>query len=149
MEVKVILKQKGPKVWSVKSHQTLYEALDILVKQKIGALLVYDEGENIVGILSERDIMRECYHNKSNFVETRISKAMTTRLIVAQPSDHVDYIMGIMTKNRVRHIPIMEEGKLQGVVSIGDVVKAQLRNSEYENRYLKEYLFGDSGEEPQ
>ncbi len=147
MEVKEILKVKGPRVWSVKSSQTVYEALDILVKQKIGALLVYDEQGLVAGIVSERDIMRECYHNKEKFLETSVGKIMTTRLIIGAPSDSVDYIMGIMTQNRVRHIPIITQGRLEGIVSIGDVVKAQLKDSEYDKRYLKEYMFGEHSSE--
>jgi len=142
MEVKEILQKKGSKVGSVKTSQTLREALEILVKQKIGALLVFDEKENIVGILSERDILRECHKSSKNFDAVQVQKAMTTRLIIAAPEDKVDYIMGIMTNNRIRHIPIVSGGKLEGIISIGDVVKAQIQNQEYENRYLKDYLFG-------
>jgi len=142
MEIQEILKTKGDKVWSVKASQMVREALDVLVNNKIGALLVFDDKDSIAGVLSERDIMRECYRNSDGFSKTLVKDVMTKRVIVGKPEDKVDYIMGIMTKNRIRHVPIIKDGKLQGVVSIGDVVKAKLQDSSYENQYLKEYMFG-------
>ena len=142
MLLREILSQKGSKVWSVKANQTVHEALEILVTQKIGALLVFDEKNEIAGIISERDIMRECYHDSKGWESALVGKVMTKNLIIGTPDDLVDYIMGIMTQNRVRHIPVMKNRKLEGIISIGDVVKALLKDSEYENRYLKEYLYG-------
>ena len=142
MEVREILQKKGSKVWSIKTSQTLRDALQILVDHKIGALLVFDQKDNIVGILSERDILRECYQNTKSFDTAIVGKVMTTNIIIGAPEDKVQYIMGIMTNNRIRHVPIVSGGKLQGIISIGDVVKAQLQDSEYENRYLKDYMFG-------
>ena len=124
------------------ANQTVRDALSVLVNQKIGALLVFDEKEKIVGILSERDIMRECFTSPKSFDLIPISNVMTKKVIVGKPDDKVEYIMGIMTQNRVRHIPIVADGKLEGLISIGDAVKAQLQHSEYENQYLKEYMFG-------
>ena len=142
MLLKEILSNKGTKVWSVKANQTVREALEVLVNQKIGALLVFDEKGEIAGIISERDIMRECYHDSGGWQSAPVNKVMTKNIVIGTPDDPVDYIMGIMTHNRVRHIPVLEGKKLQGIISIGDVVKAQLKDSEYENRYLKEYLYG-------
>lgn len=142
MLLKEILSSKGTKVWSVKANQTVHEALDVLVNHKIGALLVFDEKGEIAGIISERDIMRECYYNLSGWQSSLVNKVMTKNIVIATPDDPVDYIMGIMTHNRVRHIPVLQGEKLEGIISIGDVVKAQLKDSEYENRYLKEYLYG-------
>ncbi|MBI4358597.1 MAG: CBS domain-containing protein [Candidatus Omnitrophica bacterium] len=142
MEVRDILQKKGSKVWSIKATQTLHEALQILVDQNIGALLVFDQKNNIAGILSERDIVHECHQSAKNLDTTPVSKVMTTNIIIGAPEDKVEYIMGIMTNNRIRHVPIVSGGKLQGIISIGDVVKAQLQNSEYEIRYLKDYMFG-------
>lgn len=142
MLLKDILSQKGGKVWSIKANQTIPEALEVLVSQKIGALLVFDETGEIVGIISERDIMRECHYHSSGWQSSPVNQVMTKNIVIGTPDDPVDYIMGIMTQNRVRHIPVLERKKLQGIISIGDVVKAQLKDSEYENRYLKEYLYG-------
>lgn len=140
MQIKEILKSKGTHVWSIGQNATLHEALRILVNHKIGALLVFAENGEIAGILSERDILRECERQPQNWATREVGEAMTQKLIVATPEDSVEYIMGIMTQNRVRHIPVVCEGKLEGIVSIGDVVKAQLKDSQYENKYLKEYI---------
>ncbi|MDP3920946.1 MAG: CBS domain-containing protein [Candidatus Omnitrophota bacterium] len=142
MEVKEILKNKGPKVWSVQSDDTIRDAITTLVKNKIGALLVFDEKDKMVGIISERDIMRECFHNAEKYASTPVHKVMTKKVIIGRPEDKSDYIMGIMTQNRVRHIPIIADGKLHGLVSIGDVVKAQLQDSQYQIQYLKDYICG-------
>jgi CBS domain-containing protein len=142
MFVKEILRLKGGKVWSIQSDQTVQEVLETLVTQKIGALLVLDAKKKMVGIISERDIMRECFHNPTGYAKAKVNKVMTKKVIIGTLENKVDYIMGIMTKNRVRHVPILTNGKLEGLVSIGDVVKAQLKDSEYENQYLKEYMYG-------
>ncbi|MBI1978095.1 MAG: CBS domain-containing protein [Candidatus Omnitrophica bacterium] len=142
IEVRDILKVKGPKVWGVKSSQTVREAMEILVRENIGALLVFNAQGKIAGIVSERDIARTCYNHPQNFSLTAIGTIMTKKVIVGKPEDKIDYIMGIMTKNRVRHIPIVSGSQLEGLISIGDVVKAQLQKTEYENQYLKEYMFG-------
>ena len=142
MRVKDILEQKGTKVLTVQGTANVHEALSILVKQNIGALVVVDEKGKIKGILTERDITRECYRRGEKVIKTPISEIMTQKLIVGRLDDEIDYIMGIMTKNRIRHIPIVANDELKGLISIGDVVKAQLDDREYENRYLKDYMFG-------
>jgi len=142
MLLKEILKTKGSKVWSVKTSQTIQDTIEVLVNQKIGAVLVLDESGMFVGIISERDIMRVCHHHRENWAPMKVKEVMTKKVIVGTPDDSVQYIMGIMTQNRVRHIPVVEGGQLAGIVSIGDIVKAQLKDTEYENRYLKEYLYG-------
>jgi len=142
MRVKDILEQKGTKVLTVQGTANVHEALSILVKQNIGALVVVDEKGKIKGILTERDITRECYQRGEKVIKTPISEIMTQKLIVGRLDDEIDYIMGIMTKNRIRHIPIVANDELKGLISIGDVVKAQLDDREYENRYLKDYMFG-------
>ena len=142
MKVKDILSTKGSQVWTVKSHATIHEVLGSLVTHVIGAVIVVDEHDQIAGILSERDIIRECYKNCNEIKQTPVEKVMSRNLIIGTPEDELDYIMGIMTINRIRHVPIVVNGKLEGIVSIGDIVKAQLHNTEYENHYLKDYLFG-------
>ncbi len=142
MKVKEILTAKGSKVWSVAQKETIENAVRVLVDQKIGALLVYDESEKVAGIVTERDIMRALHKYGKAVTETPVHKIMTERVIIGTPEDDLDYIMGIMTLNRCRHIPILENGALQGIVSIGDVVKAQLHDSQVELKYLKDYMNG-------
>ena len=142
MQLKEILEAKGHKVWSARENQTIQEALHTLVDNKIGALLVLDSDESVSGIISERDIMRECYQNGKDWDESLVSDVMTKRVIICTPEDTADYAMGIMTQNRIRHIPVMQDDELVGVISIGDVVKARLQDSQYENQYLKEFIAG-------
>jgi len=142
LKLKEILKTKGSKVWSVKANQAVREALQVLVSQKIGALLVLDQNENVAGIITERDIMRGCYEHGKDLITLSVNQLMTKNVIVGSPEDDTNYIMGVMTQNRVRHIPVVHDGKLHGIVSIGDVVKSQLEDSTYEIRYLKEYIYG-------
>lgn len=142
MTLNEILEAKGHKVWSVRDTQTIEEALHTLVDNKIGALLVFDDTGTVVGILSERDIMRECYQSGSEWHESLVSDVMTRRIIIGTPNDTADYAMGIMTQNRIRHIPVMDNGNLCGVISIGDVVKACLKDSRYESQFLKTYIVG-------
>lgn len=142
MKVKDILSKKGSQVWTVNTQATIHEALGSLVEHSIGALIVTDETGRISGIISERDIIRECYRNGRQIENTIVEKIMSQNLIIGSPEDELDYIMGIMTKNRIRHVPVVVGGKLEGIISIGDIVKAQLQNQEYENHYLKDYLFG-------
>jgi CBS domain-containing protein len=147
MKVKEILGKKGSQVWTLKSSQTLQEAVDVLANYHIGALVILDAKGNVEGIISERDIVRECHRNGQKFLTSPVCQVMTKRLLVGSLEDDLDYIMGIMTQNRVRHVPIVTDGKLEGMISIGDVVKAQLDDREYENHYLKNYMFGTSLEE--
>ena len=142
MKLKDVLKVKGSKVWTIRENQTIYEAVEVLVSQKIGALLVLDQNEGLVGVISERDIMRGYHQNREGLDKVLVSQLMTRRVIIGSPEDDTSYIMGIMTQNRVRHIPVVADGKLQGIVSIGDVVKSQLEDSKYEIHYLKEYIYG-------
>ncbi|MBI2166971.1 MAG: CBS domain-containing protein [Candidatus Omnitrophica bacterium] len=142
MKLKDILKIKGSKVWTIREDQTVQEALHTLANQNIGALLVLDKSQRIVGIISERDIVRGACYNAKGVGEERVSELMTTNVIIGSPEDEVSYLMGVMTQNRVRHIPVVAEGKLEGIVSIGDVVKSQLEAQEYEIHYLKEYIYG-------
>ena len=142
MKLKDILKIKGSKVWTIEGNQTVNEALHILMNQNIGALLVLDENDGIIGIISERDIVRGCCYNAKGLSETPVIQLMTRSVIIGSPEDEVSYIMGVMTQNRIRHIPVVADGKLEGIVSIGDVVKSVIEDSQYEIHYLKEYISG-------
>ena len=142
MKIKDILGHKGPQVWAVKANQKIHEALQIMVNQKIGALLVFDNKGGIAGIMSERDIVRGCHLNSKGLDNTLVSELMTRKVIIASPEDNINEIMQIMTEKRVRHIPVISGGKLEGIVSIGDVVKALLEDSAHQIRFLKEYMHG-------
>jgi CBS domain-containing protein len=144
MKVKDILEKKGTQVWTVEQKATVHDALGKLMEHRIGALIVLNEKGEVAGIISERDIIRESHRNAHQLDSLKVEQAMSKKLIVGALEDEIDYIMGIMTNNRIRHIPIIHQGKLHGMISIGDVVKAQLQDKEYENRYLKDYIYGRS-----
>lgn len=143
MEVREVLNRKGPRVWTIHYRQTIRDALRILVEQHIGALVVIDDQERIAGMVSERDIMRECFHQANIFSDIPVASIMSRRVVTARPGDKTGLLMHMMTEHRCRHIPIVDQGRLAGLVSIGDVVKAQLEESARENEYLREYMFGE------
>lgn len=144
MYLRDILKAKGTKVWTIRDTETVEEALRVLVNQNIGALVVLNWREEVVGIISERDIVHAAFRLGKALHETPVSKLMTHNIIMAGPDDLIRNIMATMTERRVRHIPVMAQGELKGLISIGDVVKFLIEDSEHQIRFLKEYLYGPS-----
>ena len=141
MNVRSILESKGSsEVVTIEPQRTIQEAIESLVEHNIGSLVVVDEEGELAGIITERDILRVCAGGGDRLATTRVAEVMTRNLIVGDADDPIDYVMGIMTQNRVRHLPIVGRRGLRGMVSIGDVVKIQLHETEYENRHLKEYI---------
>ncbi|UCC72490.1 MAG: CBS domain-containing protein [Gemmatimonadota bacterium] len=105
---------------------------------RIGALVVTRNHGSVVGIITERDILRESAERSDWLRETCVRDVMTTDVIIGLPDDDLDYVMGIMTKNRIRHLPVLEGDQLAGIISIGDVVNIQLETTGFENRMLKD-----------
>lgn len=142
MNVASILTGKGdPAVRTIGPEASIRDAIARLVENNIGSLVVIEDGEP-AGIITERDILRCCADRPDRLAEIRVGDVMTRDLIVGEPADELDYVMGIMTRNRIRHLPILDERRLVGMVSIGDVVNVQLRETRYENRHLKGYIAG-------
>lgn len=142
MKVRELLKTKGNRVVTIQPQETLVEASRRLTENSIGALLVLALDSTIEGIVSERDLVKVCANQNGNLGASLVRDAMSTNLLIGVPEDEVDYILGIMTLNRIRHVPIMDQGKLLGIISIGDVVKARIQETEVKSRYLEEYIFG-------
>jgi len=117
-------------------------AMETLISNKIGCLPVLDTTGNLVGILDDQDIFKAVYENQEEFEKFTAEDLMTSDLIIGMPDDDLNYIAGLMAKNNIRYIPIMESKKMIGLVSPGDVVKAQMTHIEIENRYLKMYMEG-------
>jgi len=140
MKVREILAIKGEHVHTIDPQRTILDAVTLLVEHGIGALLVRDTAGVVAGIISERDVLRVSRDRSGALGTIRVADVMTRDLIVCVPDDEVDYAMGIVTKNRVRHLPVMDDGRVAGLISIGDLVKARLDAAEYENRYLREYI---------
>lgn len=143
MTVRTILEAKGStEVHTIGPERTVEEAVRRLVDHNVGSLVVVDAEGAPIGIVTERDILRLASRGADRLAVTRIEEVMTSDLIVGQIDDTVDYCMGIMTQNRIRHLPIVGSAGLAGMVSIGDVVKVQLEETAYENRHLKRYIEG-------
>ncbi|MBM9512574.1 CBS domain-containing protein [Desulfogranum marinum] len=144
MKVKDILKAKGTVVHTINQDSTLMAASDKFFAERIGSLLVVDENDNIQGIVAPNDILKAIQEGctDENCALQKVSRVMTKDIIAASEDDDIDYIQAIMTENRIRHIPIMDKDQLKGLVSIGDVVKALIKDKEVENHYLKDYISG-------
>ena len=142
MKVQDILQKKSSDVFTVRPHQTLYEASQILADNNVGALVVMDDQNTLVGMLSERDIVRQLAHSGKKAPSLSVGDVMTTEVVIALPDDDVAYLSNTMTNKRIRHLPVLREGQLAGIVSIGDVVKAQLDFYEGEAHFLQQYITG-------
>ncbi|MCL7971105.1 MAG: CBS domain-containing protein [marine benthic group bacterium] len=141
MRISDVLERKGGEVVTVPPDGSVHAAMKVLVGNNVGSVIVVD-GESPVGILTERDVLRLGAADPASLTGTRVSDAMTRDLVVATPGDLVEYAAGVMTSNRIRHLPIIDGGRLVGVLSIGDVVKAMKQEKEVENRYLRDYIQG-------
>ena len=114
-----------------------------MFSNKIGSLIVVNDKEEIVGIVAPNDILKAVHEGcVENCSLQRVNQVMTKNLLCASEEDTIDYIQAVMTENRIRHIPIMDKTELKGLVSIGDVVNAQIKIHEVENHYLKDYIEG-------
>ena len=143
MRIHDILDSKGRDVVTTPSEGTVLDAMQVLVEHNIGAVVIV-EGSSIQGILSERDVLRLGAGGPELLSSTRIREAMTRDVIVGLPDDEIHHAMGVMTENRIRHLPIMVDGALVGIVSIGDLVNASRHEAVDENRYLKDYIQGQT-----
>ncbi len=142
MKVREILSVKGSRVVTTHEDNTVVEAMALFFANRIGSLLVVDKDDKILGILAPNDVLKAVQNDAENISSIKVSSIMTREIIVATEDDKVDYLQAIMTENRIRHIPIMDKNELKGMVSIGDVVKAQIKEKEVENLYLKDYIEG-------
>lgn len=140
MTVANILKGKGGGIISVREDQTILEALKILAEHRIGAVMVKNASGRIVGVLSERDIVRALPHADGKLRSQKVSSIMTREVITCKKSDSLEAVMEIMTKNRIRHLPVLDKGKPVGVISIGDVVKERISDAVHEAEALKQYI---------
>ena len=140
MKVKDILAMKGSRVVTISEDTSVFEAMMVFAANRIGSLIVVDKKENILGIIGARDVLMATLNHLEDIKTMKIDKIMTTNLIVARENDDLDYVRAVMTKNRVRHLPIIDNKKLIGLISIGDVVNAQVNEKDVELRYYKDYI---------
>ena len=140
MKAKDILAAKGSRVVTIEKDITVIDAMSIFSANRIGSLLIVDKENTILGIVAARDVLMAVINHLEEIKTLTVEKIMTTNLIVGTEDDKVDYIQAIMTENRIRHVPILDGKELKGMISIGDVVKIQLKEKDVENKYLKDYI---------
>jgi CBS domain-containing protein len=144
MTVAAILDHKGHEIVSAKPDDTLAAISDLMTRHRIGAVLVRGAGADILGILSERDIVRAIAAHGAAALTLTASAVMTREIVYGCPSDTVDKVLATMTDRRIRHLPVMHEGKLVGFVSIGDVVKRRIADVEEEAESLRAFVAGNA-----
>lgn len=140
MKIRDLLRAKGPVVVTIAPDVSIQEAMRVLVENRIGALVVVDG--KIRGIITERDLLRWGAEDVQRLGTSRVRDLMTVEVITASPDSRIEEVMDIMVERRIRHLPVMENGALCGIISIGDVVNALRQSVEVENRYLHAYIQG-------
>jgi CBS domain-containing protein len=142
MNVETILRNKGNWVATVRPDATLAEAVDILNRERIGALVVSEDGESVYGVLSERDIVIALAEYGEDLLSRPVDTVMTSNFVTCDPSDTVGELMAEMTNRRIRHFPVVANGRLRGIVSIGDLVKSRLDEIEFEASSMRSFIAG-------
>jgi CBS domain-containing protein len=140
-KVKEILDLKGRNVWSIAPTATVYDAMRLMADKGVGALLVL-EGEQLRGIISERDYARKVILQERSSSTTRVSEIMTARVAYAELNQNIEECMAIMTEERVRHLPVIEAGRVVGIISIGDLVKSIIDEQKFMIEQLVRYING-------
>lgn len=139
MRISDIIRSKGPDVATVEPTTPISEVVDVLTRRGVGAVVVSEDGKRIDGILSERDIVRSLAGSEDTMgLEAR--QLMTSSVVTRPPDATVDSLMELMTERRIRHVPVVDDGDLAGIVSIGDVVKIRVGELERETQQLHDYI---------
>lgn len=139
--VKQILDEKGHKVWTIGPDETVYKALMVMADKDIGALVVV-ENDQVVGIISERDYARKVVLKGKTSLDTPVRDIMTSQVYFVSPDCTAEECMALMTEKRIRHLPVIENNKLIGVISIGDVVKSIISSQKITIEHLQNYIMG-------
>jgi CBS domain-containing protein len=142
MDVETILRSKGRTVATIRPNETVGAAVEALVSGNIGALVASEDGEAVDGIISERDIVHALARHGAALLAQTVAEVMTRSVVTCDPTESVAELMAEMTNRRIRHLPVVRDGRLCGIVSIGDVVKNRLDEIEYEARSLRSFIAG-------
>lgn len=144
MDLKTLSEQKGKTVYTINENDLLSNCVKILNEHHIGVLVVVNDNNDFAGIVSERDIMRVLGEGRIDFWTTPVKQMMTPRdkIFSVQSSESLESVMKLMTEKRIRHIPVMENNKIQGIISIGDVVKNIVNEVSFHNEQLRNYITG-------
>jgi CBS domain-containing protein len=136
-----LLQAKGHAVWSIPPDASVYEAIKLMADKGVGALLIM-EGQRLVGIVSERDYARKVILQGKSSWDTPVSEIMTDKVFYVRPDQTVEDCMALMTAQRIRHLPVLDDERVIGVVSIGDLVKAVISEQEVRIQQLEQYIMG-------
>lgn len=139
--VREILAGKGSFIWSIQPDATVFEALQTMADNDVGALIVLD-GETVAGVLSERDYARKVILHGRSSKELTVKEIMSAKVYFVKPEQNIEDCMALFTNKRVRHLPVLENDKLRGIISIGDVVKAVIAEHEFTIKHLENYITG-------
>lgn len=152
MQIEDFLKEKGTSVITIGASESIHAAIVELNHHGFGALIVTGDDGQIAGIITERDILQCCGEictkrqttpaSDHDICNVRVQDIMTKDLVIGVPDDDLNYVMGMMTKHQIRHLPILNNGKLEGIISIGDLVKMHFEENVFESRTLKDYFRG-------
>jgi CBS domain-containing protein len=142
MNVETILRDKGDWVATIRPDATIADAVDMLNRERIGALVVSADGAEVAGMLSERDIVIALGRRGEDLLSRPVDEIMTRNVVTCEPGDTVGELMSEMTNRRIRHLPVVADGRLRGIVSIGDVVKNRLDEVEFEASSLRSFIAG-------
>ncbi len=135
-----ILKRKGHRVVTATADQSVATVADLLTRHRIGCIPVVDAGNKIIGMMSERDVVRGLSQHGGNVTASRVASLMTTEITTCTPTDTVNALMEVMTERRIRHLPVIWDEQLHGMISIGDLVKARLEEAQQEVEALRTYI---------
>jgi CBS domain-containing protein len=135
-----ILKHKGRRIVSLRPEETVADAIRVLSREGIGALLARDPNGRVAGIISERDVVRTLAQHGEKALVMPVANCMTRDVIFCAPHETIDRVMSMMTERRFRHMPVQERGELVGIISIGDVVKQRIEETEMEAQALRQYI---------
>lgn len=138
--VAMILREKGNDVFTIEETATLLEAAKILDDKRIGAIIITGPDGGAHGVISERDLARQIARNGADALGLKVGDCMTRDVVICKPGDSLDALMTRMTDRRIRHLPVVENARLVGVISIGDVVKRKIAETEAEARAMKDYI---------
>ncbi len=139
MKIRQLLDEKGTSILSIEPQTSVYDAVKIMSDNNVGALLAMD-GESLAGIFSERDYARKIILKGRASSETRVGDVMSKNVVCAQPSQTVEECMALMTDKNIRHLPVLENNKVIGIISIGDLVKSVIRDQKFVIEQLEHYL---------
>jgi CBS domain-containing protein len=140
MKISDVLHKKGSAVITVAPHETIASLLELLAQHNIGAVVVSPDGAEVVGIVSERDVVRQLHHRGAALLDVPVAEIMTVDVYTSDPDDDVREVAASMTERRIRHIPVVVDGKLAAIVSIGDIVKARMDQLAEERDLYEAYI---------